>query len=388
MNRRFGSLKDGVCRLVIFAYSSNPMRFLPLAALAACAVGAFPGCDQPSSPTDPGPELPTDSSSVVPKGDRVLGIAISDRADGDFNTAYLQAVGAGMQSTGLSLSWDDLEISSGVYAPDPDFLAIAAGFYGPAGTEVLLGINPIDTNNERLPAYLDGKPWDDPMVVSAFKDLLDWALPKTEGLELSALSIGNEIDARLSSPDEWAAYTNFFQQVADHARTLRPGLRVTTKITKDGLVGSSAALAATLNGLTDVVVTTYYPLGSGFQIQSPSTVAAVFDDITARYPGHPIIFGEIGSSSTSQCGSSELLQAEFVREAFKAWDDHADQVEMLEFVWMHDISQEALNVYESYYGLSDVCFLDYLGTLGLKHPDGSDKPAWTALEEEAAARGW
>jgi hypothetical protein len=27
-------------------------------------------------------------------------------------------------------------------------------------------------------------------------------------------------------------------------------------------------------------------------------------------------------------------------------------------------------------------------TLGLQHPDGLDKPAWMALEAEAALRGW
>lgn len=95
-----------------------------------------------------------------------------------------------------------------------------------------------------------------------------------------------------------------------------------------------------------------------------------------------------GMESTGQCGSSEALQADFVTEAFQAWDRHADQVEMLEFVWMHDISSEQLSVYEQYYGVSDTCFLEYLATLGLKTADGADKPAWLRLMAEASARGW
>ena len=156
----------------------------------------------------------------------------------------------------------------------------------------------------------------------------------------------------------------------------------------DGLTAAHADRASTLNSVTDVVLTTYYPLGSGFTIESPSTVAGVFADVTARYAQRTIAFAEIGSSSTSQCGSSEALQADFVTEAFKAWDRHADQVELLEFVWMHDISSAQLSVYEQYYGVSDPCFLEYLATLGLKSPEGVDKPAWQRLTAEAAARGW
>ncbi len=345
------------------------------------------GCDVAPTPVEID-DVPQDTATVTLKGDRVLGISISDRSDGDFNSAFLQAVDAGMQGTSLSLSWDDLEPSQGVYAAVPDFLQIANDYYGPRGTVLLLGINPIDTNNERVPGYLDGLAWDDPAMVAAFNDMLSWALPKVSGVELVALSIGNEIDAWLGSADDWAAYTRFFELVAQHARTLRPGLRVGSKVTVGGIAGSWAQAAATLNEHTDVVFTTYYPLGSGFQILSPATVGAVFDDVTARYSGRPIIFAEIGSPSTDQCGSSEFLQAEFVREAFAAWDRHADQIEMLEWVWMHDISQAALDTYESYYGLSDPCFLQYLGTLGLKHPDGADKPAWVALSDEADRRGW
>ncbi len=361
---------------------------VPILVVSFATSACVAACEQATAATD-ADGSPDDSPAVAsPKGDRVLGIAINDREDGDFNSAYLEAVDVGMQALGLSLSWDDLEVSPGRYQPEIDFLQIAVEFYGPRGTEVVLGINPIDTNNERLPAHLAGLSWDDEAVVRAFKELLDWALPRTAGLELTALSIGNEIDARLSSPEEWAAYTSFFAQVAAHARGLRPGLRVSTKITKEGMVGATAALAESLNEHTDVVMTTYYPLGAGFQILPPETVAGVFDDVTGRYPDRAIIFAEIGSPSTSECGSSDLLQAQFIREAFSAWDKHSDQIEMLEFVWMHDISAASVGVYESYYGLSDTCFLQYLGTLGLKHENGSDKPAWSALVEEAARRGW
>jgi len=325
---------------------------------------------------------------VLPRGDRDLAIAISDRADGDFNTAFGEAVALGMNSTSLSISWDELETAPGVYSPNPNFLDIATSYYGSRGTRLLLGINPIDTNNTRVPPHLVGRDWDDPVVIDAFKALLDWAIPRTEGVELVALAIGNEIDASLVAPAQWAAYRRFFAAVSAHARSLRPGLRVSTKIMAAGLLGHARDEAIELLPLTDALLTTYYPLGSDFTADPPNVVHDVFRDIVELVPGLPVLFAEIGMPSSNRCGSSEAIQSDFITEVFAAWDTHADRVELLEFVWMHDISPAALDRYESYYGISDGCFLDYLATLGLKSPTGAPKPAWERLATEAADRGW
>ena len=348
-------------------------------AATACSPGATGPADAPGA---------ADPTTVVPRGSRLLGVSISDRADGDFDAAFQEARDAGMQATGLSLAWDDLEVAPGVYEPAVDFLAIAAAYYPPRETSLLLSINPIDTNRRRVPDHLRGRDWDDPVLVEAFRNLLDWALATAAPLELVALSIGNEIDATLASADEWAAYREFHRQVSAHARAHRPGLRVGAKITVGGLQGPFAAEAAALVDDTGLLLTTYYPLGPDFRVEPPSTVAGVVDDLVDRFPEHPILFAEIGAPSTEACGSSPALQADFVSEAFAVWDRHAEQVELLEFVWMHDIDAVTLAGYESYYGSSDPCFLDYLATLGLQAADGTDKPAWTRLVEEAAARGW
>lgn len=361
---------------------TTPMMRVLLAVTLAAAVG----CSDSSTGNEA--EEPPVTGDVVPRGDRLLGIAISDRSDGDFNAAYLEAVDAGMQFTSLSLQWDGVETAPGVYAPDPNFLEIAAAFYAPRGTRLILALNPIDTNNRRVPPHLAGRSWDDPVVVDAFKELLDWALDRAAPLDLVALAIGNEIDGTLASVPEWEAWGRFFQEVAAHARSIRPGLVVGTKITVGGLRGPFAGQASALVDASDAVLTTYYPLASDFRILPPETVGGVFDDLVARFPDRPILFTEIGSSSTQSCGSSEASQAEFVRQAFAAWDRHAARIQLLEFVWMHDISQAQLDIYESYYGVSNRCFLEYLGTLGLKRPDGRDKAAWGALVEEAERRGW
>ena len=160
------------------------LRLLLAAALATTAA-----CSETSGTKDV--EEPPVAGDVVPRGDRLLGIAISDRSDGDFNAAYLEAVDAGMQFTSLSLQWDGVETTPGVYAPDPNFLEIAAAFYAPRGTGLILALNPIDTNNRRVPPHLAGRSWDDPVVIDAFKALLDAleGLEADQGLMLAGMQV-------------------------------------------------------------------------------------------------------------------------------------------------------------------------------------------------------
>lgn len=67
--------------------------------------------------------------------------------------------------------------------------------------------------------------------------------------------------------------------------------------------------------------------------------------------------------SKSQCNSSGAKQQEFVEGLFAAWDRHTDQIQIVTFVWLSDLSPVSVAGYGKYYGISDAAFLDYLGTL-------------------------
>ena len=117
----------------------------------------------------------------------------------------------------------------------------------------------------------------------------------------------------------------------------------------------------------------------------------VHDDIGAvaqLYDGKPVYFLEIGYPSSRYLGSSEKRQAEFVKEVFKAWDQHKAQVRAMNFIWLHDISTAEINTYKQYYGVNARGFGEYLGTLGLRTHNGEDKQAFKTLQQEAAVRGW
>jgi hypothetical protein len=326
---------------------------------------------------------------VVPRGERMLSIDINEASSGNYDQAFSIALEVGSESVSLSLPWDLIETSPGEFQPDPNFLAIANLYYPANAIPLSLMIGPIDTNNIRVPADLTNIHFDDPVMIERFQMMLDYAFNQIPDTDLTILAIGNEIDAiLLADPSACRAYETFFQQTAAYARARRPNLQVGTKVMLDGLLQDPFGCLQAINQHSDVILTTYYPLASDFTVLDPAIVHEKFDQITARYTDKPIFFMELGYPSSDQLNSAEEKQAEFIQETFQAWDTHADQIGLISFTWMHDISDAAVNDYIEYYGVDSRNFAEFLGTLGLRTFNGEDKPAFETLREEASVRGW
>ncbi|MDE2345911.1 MAG: hypothetical protein KGL13_05535, partial [Gammaproteobacteria bacterium] len=143
-----------------------------------------------------------------------------------------------------------------------------------------------------------------------------------------------------------------------------------------------------LNQYSDVVQVTYYPLNNDFTPESPSVVGTDFNTITGLYPGRIIYFLEAGYPSSTQCGSSQAQQAQFIDNVFTAWDQHINQIKLISFFTLTDFSPQTVSQLESYYGLSSPCFGQYLGTLGLMTYSAQQKQAYMELNTDAHVRGW
>ena len=343
------------------------------------------GCNTPAEQT------PDNVSDPVSRGDRILVIDVNEAEKEEYAEVVARSQSVGANRFNLSIQWDELETSPETYEPIVDLLTIANSYYPGIGAQVSLMIGPIDTNNDRRPADLKGKAFDDPVVIQRFRALLDYVFTQIPDLDLSVLSIGNEVDALLGvDQDAWRAYTNFFQATMAYAKQLRQGLNVGVKVTHNGLTGAAANFARTLNEESDAILTTYYPLKADFTVEDASVVGEAFNQVSSQYQTRAIWFMELGYPSSTTCNSSEEKQAEFIRESFKAWDNHHEQIMYISFSIMSDRSQESVDVYSQYYGVSDVRFLEFLRTLGLRtwSEKGQDKKGWIALKEEAMKRGW
>ena len=110
--------------------------------------------------------------------------------------------------------------------------------------------------------------------------------------------------------------------------------------------------------------------------------------LVSLYPDRPIGVLEAGFPSSPKLESSEAQQAEFVRQAFRAWDAQAGRVALLNFTWLTDVPQASVEAWMDYYGMDEARFAAFLATLGLRAADGRAKPALEVLAAESHARGW
>ncbi len=349
------------------------------------------GCGETAvSPTQPIAEItPLPTDNAVPKGERILSIDVTEADDSDFDTALNQAKAAGADTISLTVFWDDIEISPETYEPDPNWLEIANLYYPSKDMQVTLTLPVIDTTTTRLPQDLAGKPFDDPAVIARFNKLLDYIAIQTGDMTLVSLSIGNEVDIFLGTDGEkWGEFERFFAETAVHARTLWPNLPIGSKTTFDGIAGDPAPFIQSLNQHSDVVLITYYPLNSRFAVRPPSVVHDDLQTMADSFPNQPIYLLEVGYPSGTGNNSSQVKQTEFIHELFLAWDNHAEQIQLIDYTWLTDISPDSVKELTGYYGLSDDGFASYLGTLGLRLFDGQEKAAYRQFLLEAKARGW
>jgi hypothetical protein len=264
-------------------------------------------------------------------------------------------------------------------------LAIANSFYPSHNIKIALEINPIDTITLRLPKDLSDKPMDDPTVIARYQQLLEWVFQQIPNLALTSLTIGNEIDSDLKTDaTKWQQYQTFFEAVSAYARTQRPALKVGVKATFDGLVGFAQTPLRAINEVSDVVMATYYPLKTSFQVKPVEFVYADFERLTLLYKERPIFLLEAGYPSSRMCGSSEESQADFIKAVFEAWTEHR-QIQLISFTWLTDLPPSAIAEMTRYYGISNRCFAEFLATLGLRTHLGVDKKAFTQLKMSAEA---
>lgn len=330
--------------------------------IAICALS------DPLSATDSSPTAP------VAKGIREIGMSVNQSENGDYNDAIAKAVTVGMHVVSLKLNWDEMEKKPGVFESHRP--KIANAYYPARNLQISLRLATLDTSQNRIPSDLSGKAFSDPAVIGRFNNFLDYVLNQMPDVKIAELSVGNEVDCLLGTDAaKWKQYGEFFEAVKEHLQQHRPGVKAGVSITFQGHMGKAAGFCTAINKEADVVMVSYYPLTPDFKARDPKVVREDFNAICQRYPGRSISFVEAGFPSGSVCGSSEVLQAQFYSELFRAWDEHAEQIQRITFVWLHDIAPGSVQGYRQYYQVAIPAFSDYLATLGLRTFKGAGSDA-------------
>lgn len=362
------------------------LKLIFLISLIASIAGCEENTSKPRELTVTSDSQKENNSEVTVRGDRLLGLGVNTGSIG-FEKAMKVARGVGLNVIELPVQWDEIEKKQGKYKNE--WLDIANSYYPSLGIKVLVSFNPIDTNSLRVPADLIGKPLDDPEVIARYNNAADYVLERLKDTDLVGFVIGNEVDGILGdNAQKWAEYARFFKATSEHVRKQRPGIPIGAKVMFYSLVEANAAQAATINTHADVIMSTYYPLKSDFTVKDISSISQDMDMLASLPGSKPIFLAEVGCPSSEHINSSMEKQSQFIHEMFSAWDNHHERIQLINFIWLHDISKAEVKSYKDYYGVSSLGFAEYLGTLGLRTDDGQDKPAFKVLRDEVMRRNW
>ncbi|MDA9563491.1 T9SS type A sorting domain-containing protein [Flavobacteriales bacterium] len=337
----------------------------------------------------------------LPKGDRIFAWQVDMAQNNNYDSAYAYAQTGCMESIHLFFTWSSIEINNGNF--DASYIANTLDIidiYHPAyGNKAELQIATINTVAKETPSDLLTVDFDNPIMINRFKGFLDTLFTHIPNLELTALNIGNEHDIFMGTDAiQYTQYKTFLDSVIPYAKQLYfnlhgTDLKVGTTFTFDGLTSASTStLCKGVNDSLDIVTLTYYPLNPDFTMEAPSIVSSDFTNLISIYSDtlQPIYFAECGYASSDSCNSSDLQQAQFFQNIFTSWDTYYDNIKYLTIFKTTDWSQQEVNDFAIYYGISDNIFLEYLRTLGVRtwDNDGTSKPAYETILCELNARGW
>lgn len=323
----------------------------------------------------------------VPKKSRQLAIDVTEMRDGKYDEAFKIAKDVGIDRIGLFLSWNVLEPSPNKF--DGNWLEIAAQYYPPQHVKIDLTLAVVNTNHADTPSDLQNRSFSDPVVIDRFKKLLNFVFTKVKPEQLSSLNIGSEYDKFFGTDqNKWKEFAAFYKFAHDYLKSKWPSVVVATETTYDGITGPTRDVIKEINKISDTIGISYYGTQSNFEVIDPKQVHDVFDLLCSIYTGKKISFFQFGYPSSNTLKSSTLKQKEFVEQSFLAWDKHADQIELIDYTWLHDHSPESVDKILKTYNFFDPKFREFIATLGLRTYTGQAKPAFVALKKEAKARGW
>jgi hypothetical protein len=348
-------------------------------ALALLAVVVL-ACGRPRATAHPEPTLTPGPTTAAAGATQLLAISTVPRlipaptAQDRLDAANLVRR-AGAQATFESATWSSVDTPAG-YDQLQQSLRGADTF----GYQTLLNLKVIDTTALAVPARLAHQSLDSAATESAFHALIDRLRPSLHSVRY--LAIGNEVDVYLSAhPSAWDSYLRFYTDAVAYVHATVPDVLVGVTSTFDGARLGTAAQVAALNRVSDVEILTYYPLGPHFSPRPPSTAAGDIAQMLTIAGPNPLVLQEVGYPSDPRLASSEPAQAAFVTNVMAAWRQAGARIPMLNWFALHDFTADICDQFSVYYlQPHDTNFRAYLCSLGLRHADGTAKPAWTALQ--------
>lgn len=338
---------------------------------------------------------PTVTAATLPllEVNKLVGVvysAPSPAAKSVLDADFSSCITAGANTYELAVTWASLEPTPGTV--DVSSLSTLLTTVKSSGLIPYLVIKTIDTNRLTLPTDLMNATdstkfagtlaFDSTTVLQRFGALMDQVTPLLVQQGGFYLSVGNEVDVWLTAnPSAQSQYVTFLSQARSRVHLSNNRLAVGATCTS-GVVTAAPSLLSSLLGASDAISYTYYPLNSDFTVRDPSVVAGDLSQLVSASAGEFVLLQEVGYPSgyipTPGNSSSVTKQQQFVQNVFTALSAQTS-IRFCSFMQMADYTAADVATFETYYGISQPEFVEYLSTLGLVDNTGVSKGAFQAL---------
>ena len=309
-----------------------------------------------------------------------------------------EGVAGGLGGFTYYVDWVDLEPEPGVYT----FETLTATLEGLEALGVVPFVNLTvgDIEDWNLPPDLSdgdgglapGVRLDDPEVLARFGALVERVAPRVVERGGGLLGVGNEVDARLDGhpPEELDSYVRFVEAARERVAAVEPELAVAVTLTKAAVQGRSRTWRE-LRRVTDVVAVNHAPILPDFFVLPEEEIVADLRETLDAYGSGPVVIQELTCPSAVSMGASEAWQAACFRLLLTELRSDP-RVRFASIFTFQDFAeptctavQEALMGDELSELPHDVAerLGDYFCELGLVAPDGTPKPAWDAVLDQA-----
>ncbi len=357
-----------------------------LIAVLAC------GTEPPNQGSPPiqtaAPALETQVAGIPPfENHYALGVVangnewIPQEKEGDL---IIEMAEAGANFYIFPVDWRIVEPSPGDY--DLDLFEFGIPWTKNLGYKTMLTIPTINTVARSIPADINHLPFDDPVVLRRFDQLLEELKPILES-DVDYISLGNEVDIYLAlNPEEIEPFARFAAHGYETLERLGINKPHCVTFTVDGLLAKHQFIDQ-LIAECDYLPITYYPLGAGSQFRDPDVAESDIGEVVRISDNLPIVFQELGYGTGGLSGGSEARQAAFYENALRVMENYANQIEAVSITMLHDFSRATCEEFSVYYGFpEDEAFEDFLCYLGLKYRDGTPKEAYPVFLAAIDAR--
>ena len=292
-------------------------------------------------------------------------------------------------------AWDEPKEGDYAWADSPDdpFGARLQKLKG-QGFSICVTLTVIDDDKKRIPFYLEGRPLDDPQVLTRWAAFLKGFLARY-GDSIDYLNLGQKVNGYFAKHDqEWPAFVKLVATGTNLVKKEKPriSLGVVLKDTDDparywrDVAPGCTHLALTYTAPCSAIVK--QPTTQALDPRQSVYFAKVFEGLIRQAGGRKLLLTEVGCATHPSLDSSPEIQAQFLT-ALGAWLRQAEsRVAAISYVgdkdWPYEATRAALKQAFGDDILRYRGIIRLLTSQGLRYEDGKKKPGYEAFKKAIA----